>query len=244
MARIRSTWASPSVKVSRSSGEAACWESWYSASRRLATMLRRSWVTPEARRPTVPIRSRWSSACCCRFTSSKEARSISPRSESRETSRSMMRRCDTWPQACWIASRMSAGSQGFRRKRKALARLMAASRASMSAYPVRTIPATSGRRRRSFSSRSTPVIPGMRWSVTTTSSATFSARASASSPEAAVCTCQRSSSSRNPRRTTRLLGSSSTSRSPPESWLPIPKRATSAAISRSLITVPLRNCKR
>ena len=120
VARMLSTWASPSVKVSRSSGEAACWESWYSASRRLATMLRRSWVTPEASRPTVPIRSRWRSACCCRFTSSKEARSISPRSERRETSRSMMRRCETWSEACWMASRMSAGSQGLRRNRKAL----------------------------------------------------------------------------------------------------------------------------
>jgi len=31
----RSTWARPSVKVSRSSGEAECWASWYSASRRV-----------------------------------------------------------------------------------------------------------------------------------------------------------------------------------------------------------------
>ncbi len=120
---------------------------------------------------------------------------------------------------------MSSGCQGFLRKRKTRARLMAEMSAGGSVKPVRTMPATSGLRWRNSSSSSTPVIPGMRWSAMTTSRSSFLASSSASGPDCASKT--RYPDSRKFRRTVRFGRSSSTMRIPRLRVSPTPCRAMS-----------------
>ena len=79
----------------------------------------------------------------------------------------------------------------------------------MSAYPVSRMRAVAGQRARTWASRAAPSMPGMRMSLTTTSTGCCSSTAMASAPLPACSTLQ--SSARSTRlRADRMLGSSST----------------------------------
>src|SRR3989339_1583524 len=106
---------------------------------------------------------------------------------------------------------ISSSTHGFTWKRKTSPRLIASIAVGRSAYPVRRTLTVSGERFRTWESSSTPRIPGMRLSETTTATGSLRTIPSASSPFSARRT--RTSRSRNRRASAfRMFASSSTRR--------------------------------
>src|SRR5512140_508238 len=106
---------------------------------------------------------------------------------------------------------ISSSTHGFTWKRNTSPRLIASIAVGRSAYPVRRTLTVSGERSRTRESSSTPRIPGIRLSETTTATGSFRTIPSASSPFPARRI--RTSRSRNRRtRALRTVASSSTTR--------------------------------